>query len=293
MRPTTPLSRAHAIHTEHFDHPLRPDGQTILLICVNYRADDLTLKLMHTALGMPATEQLHVIAVDNGAHGGESALPAYIAHPRAQVVVPPRNLGYFAGAAYGLEVFLRTHPMPDWVIVSNVDIRFATSDFFATLRSYEAGQDVGILAPAIRSDFTGKNQNPFIRHRPWRGVVGAYEWVCKNRLLVSCYRLFSLTKTTVRSLFTADDGHVLWGDSLQPTPVYAPHGSCIIFHKNYFAHGGHLNYSAFLFGEELFVAEMARQMNLHVVYEPRLRIHHQDHVSTGLVHLRFEKQARS
>ena len=52
----------------------------------------------------------------------------------------------------------------------------------------------------------------------------------------------------------------------------------MLFASSYFDKGGTLNYPSFLFGEELFVAEQARQLNLTTVFEPSLKIEHQQHV---------------
>jgi len=68
--------------------------------------------------------------------------------------------------------------------------------------------------------------------------------------------------------------------------IYAPQGSCIVFSKLFFSLGGKLNYPKFLFGEEIFVAETARNFGLRVVYSPRLKVWHDDHSSTGLVRSR-------
>ena len=47
-----------------------------------------------------------------------------------------------------------------------------------------------------------------------------------------------------------------------------------------------MEYPSFLFGEEVFVAETARQIGLRVIYHPGLRLSHDDHSSTGLVRSR-------
>jgi GT2 family glycosyltransferase len=72
--------------------------------------------------------------------------------------------------------------------------------------------------------------------------------------------------------------------------IYAPQGSCLVFSRRYFEQGGSLEYPAFLFGEEIFVAETVLRLGLQVVYDPRLRVWHDEHASTG--RLRSRKLAR-
>jgi len=65
--------------------------------------------------------------------------------------------------------------------------------------------------------------------------------------------------------------------------IYAPHGSFILFTRDYFARGGHLDYPVFLFGEEVFLAETIRLLDMRVIYTPDLVVYDDDHVSTGRV----------
>jgi len=80
-----------------------------------------------------------------------------------------------------------------------------------------------------------------------------------------------------------------------PEKIYAPHGSFIALHRSYFERGGSLEYGAFLFGEEIFIAETARRLGLTVLYEPSVRIEHTERsTAAGLWNRdasRFRKQA--
>src|SRR6185437_3069774 len=69
--------------------------------------------------------------------------------------------------------------------------------------------------------------------------------------------------------------------------IYAPHGSLIIFSRRFFEAGGYLDKDLFLYGEEISVAEMCRSLSLPVLYEPRLRVVHNEHQSTGKALSRF------
>ena len=64
---------------------------------------------------------------------------------------------------------------------------------------------------------------------------------------------------------------------------YAIHGSFMVFNKSFFEKGGTLNYPSFLFGEELFIAETVRKLNLIQCYEPSLKINHNEHATTGVI----------
>src|SRR2546427_119628 len=69
--------------------------------------------------------------------------------------------------------------------------------------------------------------------------------------------------------------------------IYAPHGALFIFSRRYFEAGGYLDGNLFLYGEEISVAEICRSLGLPVIYEPSLRVLHNEHQSTGRVISRF------
>ena len=73
-----------------------------------------------------------------------------------------------------------------------------------------------------------------------------------------------------------------------PRKIYAPHGACMIFHRRYFECGGALQYGAFLFGEEVAIAERVKRLGGTVVYEPDFRIIHNEHATTGHCAMRAE-----
>jgi GT2 family glycosyltransferase len=108
-----------------------------------------------------------------------------------------------------------------------------------------------------------------------------YSFLYTSFVLTNSYILISLLRRKIKGLLKGQ------GDAasgiLMPAErqIFAPHGSCIIFHRNYFKRGGSLQHVAFLFAEELFIAEEARRIGLRVVYAPTIRIDDLEHASTG------------
>jgi GT2 family glycosyltransferase len=94
----------------------------------------------------------------------------------------------------------------------------------------------------------------------------AYEFFAEIKLgLIN--RLFQRKKETISS----------------PRDIYAAFGACIIFHKTYFDRGGDLAFGSFLYYEEIYVAEKARQLGLRTHFEPRLRLLHNEHSTTKMM----------
>jgi GT2 family glycosyltransferase len=72
-------------------------------------------------------------------------------------------------------------------------------------------------------------------------------------------------------------------DHLLPRTIYAPHCSFVIFNRKYFETGGTLKHGAFLFGEEIFVAETVRNLGFRIIYDPRFFVLHREHATTSIL----------
>ncbi len=210
-------------------------------------------------------------------------------NPEILTVRTPKNLGYFGSANFGFEHYCRAHPeLPRWVVVSNVDLQFLDNDFFANLQDLEGDRDVGVVAPRIWSKRWNSDINPKIVHRPARRRMLFYRCIFASYFLQNSYELLSAARKTVRhGLRTLPQPAArLSLDQDGPRPIYAPHGSCMVFHGRFFLRGGTLKYGSFLFGEEIFVAETARKLGLSVVYFPKSWVMDDEHASTGIIRSR-------
>jgi GT2 family glycosyltransferase len=252
----------------------------VLLICVKFGSDAETAQYLESLRKLQGQHNLQVLVVDNtvGAEMPEPPTERNFTFIRAE-----KNLGYFGGARSGLSLYLRDHPLPDWVIVSNVDLLVADSNFLDKLAAFRARPHLGVVAPSIRSALTGRDQNPFMRTRPSAARMHAYKWMFRSWLVLNAYELASASFHKIRNATrTRPDASAGFRENLGGT-IYAPHGSFLIFSRDYFRAGGNLDSPYFLFGEEIYLAEVLRKLRLDVVYEPSLEVIHQEHKSTKLV----------
>jgi GT2 family glycosyltransferase len=266
----------------------RESVQTVLLICVKYGSDTETAQYLESLRKLHGKMNLHVFVVDNNA-GAE--LPEPLSGRNVTRVRSEENLGYFGGARSGLSLYLRDHPLPDWVIVSNVDLVIEDSQFLDKLAAMGDRPRLGVVAPSIRSDLTGRHQNPFIRRRPSAARMHAYKWLFRSWLVLNIYELASAAFHKLRNAARRWLGAPGGVREAQGGTIYAPHGSFVIFSSEYFRKGGDLNFPCFLFGEEVHIAETLRRIGLDALYEPSLEVVHQEHNSTKL--LRSRKIARA
>lgn len=238
----------------------------VLLICVNFRKPTETEHFVASAREQTLAAPMEVIVVDN------SPEPAvFNGSPLVRTFVSGKNLGYFGGAAAALGEYLSEHPLPDWVIVSNPDVFFPNRDVLQRLLDSHKGDEPAVIAPSIRTLNSFVEQNPYMRVRPSRWRMRLNSWIFSHYHVDAVYQGLSWIKHRMLDGITKEPVHPT---SALPEKIYAPHGSFIAIHRSYFEKGGTLDYGAFLFGEEIFVAEWVRKLGLTVLFEPSIVIEH-------------------
>jgi len=261
----------------------------VLIIGVNYNSDDSALRFVDSLSSIIATSGINTafVLVDNTERSSSQVFFKHVQaiNPSVICIKSPVNVGYFGGVRFGLEEYLKTNILPDWVIVSNVDLEFINSNFLSHLHNVSQIEKLGVVAPSIWSESRKHDWNPMIFVRPSKLKMHFYKVLFRNYYVFTLHQLLSKLKSLInRSIMLGikflttqkkKKKVVSWQN------IYAPHGSCIIFSKLYFERGGNLNYPQFLFGEEIFVAETVRHIGLRVIYYPALKVHSYDRASTG------------
>jgi GT2 family glycosyltransferase len=258
-----------------------------LIIAVNYKTDEHARELARSLVSY-SNQDVSVIFVDNSERDDPEAFTSMIhaVNPDVQCLHAPGNLGYFGGANFGLRNYLAHSALPEWVIICNVDIEFRDPGFFVTLRQLEAAGDIGVVAPRIWSARFHRDVNPKITQRPTKRRMVFYKVIFGNYYLQAAYEVLSVAKYGLKKQIRSARAHFHKRPahnttSIGTTPIYAGHGSCMIFSRRYFVSGGNVEYPVFLFGEEIFVAETARGLGLSVVHCPQLWVFDKEHASTG------------
>jgi GT2 family glycosyltransferase len=137
--------------------------------------------------------------------------------------------------------------------------------------------DVDIVGPDVISTLNGQHQNPYIPERISRKKMEFFRDISSNILKYNTFLLAYYLKNKLVGLVQKAARSYEKGRE-----VYSIHGSFMVFSNHFFEKGGHFTYGSFLFGEEIFVGEIARMNNLRVVYDPAFRIIHREHATTGI-----------
>jgi len=256
----------------------------LLVICVNYNSDEDTLSFTKDLLSQKNSQDIHVLIADNSTRSGfgqSLELPKSLLS-QVSIFDCDRNLGYFGAAAKALNSFLLTNALPNWVAVSNTDLSLSDRDFVTRLTAIVELENCAIVAPAIQSSLTGRDQNPYMKSRPSKARMHFYKHTFASPILTAIYLFLSDVKRVFRGKPQSRNVDLIRTSGTQEA-IYAPHGSFILFTRKYFEAGGTLNHGTFLYGEEIFVAETARSLGLAVRYNPSLKLVHREHTTTKQV----------
>ena len=238
------------------------------IYCVNYRSyDSLTDYLLSIDKGVSnvmGNSTVKVVVADN-------TVPCSPVNYRPQnfeleVIPTGVNKGYL-----GAIKFLMEHRPPkdsDYIIISNVDI-LLSENFFSQLISFKTTIDTGWIAPRIYSQTLDMNFNPQALNRY------SYKKMKALRLLFKYPILLWLKQKLLhqyREIIVHDAG-----------PIYAGHGSLIILTAQFFRVCGIIDYPIFLYGEEIYLAELCRRNHLKVMYVPQIEVYDIGKVSTSQI----------
>lgn len=261
---------------------------TICLIVINYNSDNEVLKLINNVEANKMTSNLDILIVDNSDVTNEKNLLNDIIKENKKInyLKSKKNIGYFGGARLGLNYYREKKGNdPDFLIISNADITFKDNTIIKKLNNYNYDNDIGVIAPSIISARLKRDKNPKIVRRPKNYIMHFYKLFFRSQLFQNFYILIHIIKSKVLVFFQ----EFVLNKKIESNKrlfslknIYAPHGSIIIFTKNYFNKGGTLDYPCFLFNEEVFIAETIRSINLRVVYDNEIKIFDDEHITTGL-----------
>jgi GT2 family glycosyltransferase len=185
---------------------------------------------------------------------------------RAEVLISSSNLGYLRAAEWAR---LSQPSEATWTAVCNTDLQLDDHRFVALLSDLRP--DRAVLAPEITAVPSLRKQNPYMVARP------SVRRMLFRRLMLSHELSARLALAVATSRERAGQG----ASEATARDIYAPHGSFMLFHRDFFSRGGSLRHGSFLFGEEITIGERARQLGLRVGYEPSLRVLHEEHQATG------------
>ena len=239
----------------------------ILLLCVNYNTKDSLIDYLLSvkkSLDEINNVFLKVVVADN------SDTPIEIDNLSnslgLQYVFTGKNLGYLGAISYAIEEKQILLTEYDYFMISNVDVTVDGS-FFKVLSTLRVPDDVAWIAPSIYSNYEKRDRNPQRTCRPTLRHLKLISYLYKYPFLDWMYTntFYKLKRKEQQDVYD----------------IYAGHGSFMIFTQNLANAGFQLKFPSFLFGEEIYLAELIRTFCMKCIYFPNLKIYDKEHVSTS------------
>lgn len=248
-----------------------------LIICVNYNTySNLEDYLQSIDASSEQTKKLvlDVCVVDNTVENYKEI--TYTPQNFNLRVFPfYTNYGYFGGAIKCIEeIGENSMKEYDYVIISNVDVSL-TSSFFNDLGAIKQ-DNYGWIAPKIIRKYDNSNENPFMPERPSKKKIQLLCFIYKHPTIFKLMNWYSLMKHKKRPASAVE----------KPRIIYAGMGSIFILTKKFFEHNYPLRFPAFMYGEEIHIAELVRKSGLLTYYDPSVLVWDVCGVSTGKLNIK-------
>ncbi|MDB2683567.1 hypothetical protein N9Y58_01675 [Alphaproteobacteria bacterium] len=193
---------------------------------------------------------------------------------KVNIIVPEFNLGYFGGANLALKNIDRS--LIDSIVVSNVDVKIITPVDLFRSELMSLNSDSVIFSP-----LTFNNQNIFYStdqlERASYFSIKIKSLIFSNVLTLTLYEIYCLIRYKLHNFFKKFFRH-------NPLPqydyIYAPCGCFVIFNKSYFDLNFNFSYPFFMYGEEIYLAELCKKNNLKIRINKNIKIIHEGYNTT-------------
>ena len=242
----------------------------LILICVNYNSYE-ALRDFLESVNLAAAQAADVMRVDVAIADNSTTLQAIdtaYAHINSIITEAKGNLGYLGGALPLYNAYAQAY---DYVSISNVDLQLA-KDFF--IRMLEIQDDsIGWIAPDIYTGKIDRHENPSMLKCPTTRNFAIWNIIYSCTFIYRIYHFLYLLKSKKRA-------------NVHASTIYAGHGSFMLFTSRFIAHYPELHFPTFMYGEEIFFAELTHAARLKVWYAPELQINNIGNISTGQLSLK-------
>lgn len=245
----------------------------LLIICVNHNTytdlDKFLISIDAAAQQVSGALQVCVAVADNSSTSMRRAISTQYASTEVMPFVLDTNDGYLRSADVVLaQLREQSRANADYCIICNVDLELSL-DFFEQLLSCDT-TNIGWIAPDIYTKVSQKHENPFMKSRPSSRQMSLW------RLMYRFPVLFYWQRKLAKLLASKNEKELV-----ASTQIYAGHGSIMVFTRAFmdtYQVGG---FPAFMYGEEIYLAELVQRADLYTTYMPQIKVYNIGGVSTS------------
>ena len=239
--------------------------EKILFVCINYKNEDEVKEYIKNIEFLNIN--CEIIIVNNLENKNLREILKEI-KIKYRIYEPNTNLGYLNGLFFGINEYLKTEKaLPRWIVFSNTDIQIKELPILKN----EYSNDIWCIAPNIYSLATNSYQNPHYKTKISKYKIKRLIFINSIPILSYIYTKLSEVKARIKKKKEEKNQY-----------VYAAHGAFFILNRE-FLKSFKLNYGAFLYSEEAFIAEKIFQAKKKIYYDNSLKIIHLEHTTTNLL----------
>ena len=249
----------------------------VVIFIVNYNSWEATKKMLVSANILNISPDIYVLDNNSEPYPGFSFNPKEYYKGSSCLIRLDRNYGYFGAVS---EFLSKMQNLTfDWLFIANSDLIFNDTYLFDYLDECSKvwKGSIGVYCPAVISNRTKLDQNPFLKEKPTIFYYYKYKIITACYPIVKVYVELSKLKTNLKKLRITQANRT----ASSPQIIFAPHGAFVGLYKDFFSKGGFIEHRNFLFHEEEILGYICDKINLKVIYDPRVSIKHEEHVTTG------------
>lgn len=239
--------------------------EKVLFVCINYKNEDEVKEYVKNIKMLDINYEIIIV---NNLENKNLKLVLNEVQAKYRIYNPSKNLGYLNGMFFGVKEYIKEEGnLPQWIVFSNTDIQI---EEFPIL-SNKYSKDIWCIAPSIYSPITSSYQNPHYKTRISKYKIKRLIFINSIPVLSYIYTKLSEIKARIKKKKEEKSQY-----------VYAAHGAFFILNKE-FLKSIKLEYGAFLYSEEAFIAEKIFQVGKKIYYDNSLKVIHLEHTTTNLL----------
>jgi GT2 family glycosyltransferase len=191
------------------------------------------------------------------------------------VFVPNNNLGYLNGLIFGYECYIKDHEKPDWIIMSNTDIKYSGTQFFEDFKNKNYDTNIWCVAPSVYSPENDKYENPQYLKRHTLKSINKRIFIFKHPKLAYLYLKMSEMKSK-KAKKKKDNSQY----------VYSAHGCYFILNNEMAATLMEKPYGVLMYSEEAYIAEIILKNNKKCYYDNSIEVIHEGSTVTSKLNIK-------
>jgi len=250
-------------------------------VILHYLSIELTEKCINSIIEFIDTNEYEIIVVDNASpnNTGKELKEKYNKTDKITVLINQENIGYSAGNNVGIKYAVENLKC-DFIVVLNNDTRVIQKDFTQVILDEYERSHFAALGPQVFDPDNRNDSNP-VQGNPPLDLVSAKAWYKMWRkqyikLIFGLYN-FHLKKESV-----SDNVQISNDIVLNRHEDVILHGCCLVLSPVYLKKFDGLAEFSFMYLEEPALLFRLRKNNMLSVYNPNLKIFHEEAASTKL-----------